>query len=215
MPATAKELTDEVLRRVRDVHGLAHSRAFARTLLSKSQQLVNTLLALVTTSTTFTTQPHQQLYSISGSLTGTDAISRVLAVREGGRDLSQLQDYRQLSHLNLRWLRAVGTRFEAWTHIGRDLLVIYPAKIQTSSVEVVGSKLTTELTGEATELELPNEYHDHLVTLTEIMLLAKQRDLEQAMRQLKYLSQKLPIDTSAIKLHLGEADKPGAGAIRA
>jgi hypothetical protein len=212
---TAKELTDEVLRRVRDVHGLAHSRAFARTLLSKSQQVLNTLLAVVTTSTTFTTQPHQQLYSISGSLTGTDTVSRVLAVREGGRDLSHLKDYRQLSHLNLRWLRAIGTRFEAWTHIGRDLLVIYPAKTSTSSVEIIGSKLTTALTGEATELEVPSEYHDHIVTLAEIMLLAKQRDLEQAMRQLKLLSEKLPIDTMAIKLHLGEPHQPSAGAIRA
>ena len=60
MPDVAKALTDQVLRRVRDVHGIAHSRELARTLLSHSQRLLNSLLGIVTTSTTFTTYPHQQ-----------------------------------------------------------------------------------------------------------------------------------------------------------
>jgi len=215
MPATAKELTDEVLRRVRDIHGLAHERSFVRTLLSHSQRLINTLLALVTTSSTLTSQPHQQLYSISGLLTGDDAVTRVLAIREGDRDLVRVSDYRQLSHLDLHWLRAIGTRHEHWTHIGRDLLVIYPAKTIATSLTVIGSKVTTDLTGEATELELPNEYHDYVLMLTEIQLLAKQRDLGQALRQLKRLSDLLPMDTMPLKLHLGDAINPSAGEIRA
>ena len=82
MPDVAKALTDQVLRRVRDVHGIAHSRDLARTLLSHSQRLLNSLLGIVTTSTTFTTYPHQQFYQISGLLTGADAITKVMAVRE-------------------------------------------------------------------------------------------------------------------------------------
>ena len=177
--------------------------------------MVNTLLAIVTTSTSLTTQPHQQLYTISGLLTGTDAVTRVLTVREGARDLSHLKDFHQINHLRLRWLRALGTQFHAWTHVGRDLLLIYPAKTSTDTVTIIGSKLTTDLTGEATELELPNEYHDHVVTLAEIQLLAKQRDLAQATRQLKRLSEMLPRDTMPIKLHIGEPMQPSAGAIRA
>ena len=85
MPDAAKNLTDELLRRVRDVHGLAHTREFARTVLSQSQQVLNTLLAIKLTATTLTTYPFQQFYTINGLLTGTDAITRVVAVRDGGK----------------------------------------------------------------------------------------------------------------------------------
>ena len=204
MPDVAKSLTDQVLRRVRDVHGLAHSRDFTRTILSHCQRLVNSLLGIVTTSTTFTTYPHQQFYQISGLLTGSDAITKVMAVREGSRDLTHLTNIRQLAHLDTRWVRAIGPRFDAWTQLGRDMLIIYPAKPLGSSVTIVGAKLTTALTGEDTALEMPNEYHDHIVSLAEIMLLAKQRDLTQAVRQLQRLSTALKTDTLPLKLHVGD-----------
>ena len=81
---------------------------------------------------------------------------------------------------------------------------IYPAKVTSSTVTIVGAKLTTALTGEDTALELPNEYHDHIISLAEIMLLAKQRDLVQAVRQLQRLSHALPTDVAPIKLHVGD-----------
>jgi len=204
VPDVAKTLTDQVLRRVRDVHGLAHSRDLARTILSHSQRLINSLLGIVTTSTTFTTYPHQQFYQISGLLTGSDAITKVMAVREGARDLTHLTNIRQLHHLDTRWVRALGPRFDAWTQLGRDMLIIYPAKVTSSSVTIVGAKLTTALTGEDTALEMPNEYHDHIVSLAEVMLLAKQRDLTQAIRQLQRLSHALKTDTIPLKLHVGD-----------
>ena len=61
MPDVAKALTDQVLRRVRDVHGIAHSRDLARTLLSHSQRLLNSLLGIVTTSTTPAIFPHRRI----------------------------------------------------------------------------------------------------------------------------------------------------------
>ena len=204
MPDVAKTLTDQVLRRVRDVHGLAHSRELVRTLLSHSQRLLNSLLGIVTTSTTFTTYAHQQFYQLSGLLTGTDAITKVMAVKDGPRDLMHLTNIRQLNHLDTRWVRALGPRFDAWTQLGRDMLIIYPAKPLNATVTIVGAKLTTALTGEDTALELPNEYHDHIVSLTEIMLLAKQRDLTQAVRQLQRLSHTLKTDTIPLKLHVGD-----------
>lgn len=204
MPDVAKSLTDQVLRRVRDVHGLAHSRDLARTILSHAQRLINSLLGIVTTSTTFTTYPHQQFYQISGLLTGSDAITKVMAVKEDSRDLTHLINIRQLHHLDTRWVRAIGPRFDAWTQLGRDMLIIYPAKTVGSTVTIVGAKLTTALTGEDTALEMPNEYHDHIVSLAEIMLLAKQRDLTQAVRQLQRLSHALKTDTIPPKLHVGD-----------
>ena len=115
-----------------------------------------------------------------------------------------LANIRQLNHLDMRWVRALGPRFDAWTQLGRDMVIIYPAKTLNSTVTIVGAKLTTELTGEDTALELPDEYHDHIISLTEIMLLAKQRDLTQAVRQLQRLSHAFKTDTIPPKLHVGD-----------
>ena len=202
MPETAKQLTDQLLRRVRDVSSTAHSRELAREILSKSQQILNTFLGLVTVTPTLTTQPYQQFYTINGLLTGADALTKLVAIREGARDLAPLPNWRHLSHLSLRWHRQLSERHEAWTQMGRDLLIIYPAKNYTSSVTIIGTKLTTDLTAETTELEFPNEYHDHIITLAEVLLLAKQRDLGQAFRQLSRLIDALPHDRAGTKFHL-------------
>lgn len=204
MPAVAKTLIDEVLRRVRDVHGLAHSREFTRTIVSHCQRLINASLGIVTTSTAFATYAHQQFYSISGLLTGDEAIVKVKSIRDGAKDLTPVTNIKQFAHLDLRWVRAVGPSFNSWTHLGRDLLVIYPAKSINSSVTIIGTKLTIALTGEDTALELPDEYHDHVISLAEVMLLAKQRDLSAAIRQLQRLSTALKLDLAPLRLHMGE-----------
>ena len=111
MPDVAKAPTDQVLRRVRDVHGIAHSRDLACTLLSHSQRLLNSLLWDCHHLDHFHHLPHQQFYQISGLLTGDDAITKVMAVREGTRDLTHLANIRQLTHLDTRWVRAIGPRF--------------------------------------------------------------------------------------------------------
>ena len=207
MPDVAKDLTDRLLRRVRDIHGLAHSRDFARGVLSGCQRVLNTLLGVVTVTPTLTTQPHQLFYSISGFFIDTEAMTKVMAVREDTRDLCKLDNMRALNHLDLHWVRAIGPRFEAWTQVGRDLLVIYPSKTASSSVTIIGAKLTTALTGEDTAMELPNEYHDHVISLAEVMLLLKQRDLYQASRQLTRLLHALPTDVVPTRLHIN--DLPG------
>ena len=64
------------------------------------------------------------------------------------------------------------------------MLIIYPAKVTSSTPSRLwGAKLhETALTGEDTALELPTSTNDHIISLAEIMLLAKQRDLVQAVR---------------------------------
>lgn len=208
----AATLTDEVLRRVRDPLGLAHTRDFARTCLSHAQRIINTALGVVVTTETFATTPLQMVYPVSGYWPNA---ARVIAVMEQGRDLAKLTNHVQLAHLDLNWFRAIGTRFEAWCPVGRDMIVIYPAKTQASTVQVKYIKLTTALTGEADVLEIPDTYNDSVLTLAECFLLAKQRDLNAAMTALKRLTDELKDDMLPVRLHLeGAGETVGAGNMR-
>ena len=208
----ASLLTDTVLRRVRDPQGLAHTRDFTRTCLSHAQRIINIALGVVVTTETMTTTAQQQVYSVSGYLPNA---GRVIAVLENGRDLVKLTNHVQLAHVNLHWFRELGTRFEAWCPVGRDLLVIYPGKAQDSTVQVKYARLTTPLLGEADELEMPNEYDDYIMTLAECFLLAKQRDLKAAMTALQRLTNEIKDDMLPVRLHLAGVDEPvGAGTMR-
>lgn len=212
MAELASTLTDTLLRRVRDPQGLAHSRTFARTCLSHAQRILNTTLGVVVQNVTFATTPQMQIYSVSGFV---PTAARVIAVRENGRDLAKLSNHVQLAHYSLQWFREVGSRFEAWCPIGRDLIAIYPAKSLASSVEIRYAKLTTDLTAETTATEMPDEYMDYIVTMAECFLLAKQRDLKAAMVALTRLTEDFKDDMLPVRLHMaGVGEAVGAGTMR-
>lgn len=212
MAELAATLTDTLLRRVRDPQGLAHSRDFARTCLSHAQRILNAALGVVVESATLATSPTMQVYPVTSLL---PSAARVLAVLEGTRDLAKLSNHIQLDHLDMKWFRAIGSRFEAWCPVGRDLIVIYPAKAMSSSVTVKYAKLTIALTGEGDATELPDEYMEDIITLAEIFLLAKQRDLKAALTALKRLTTELGNEMLPFRLHLGGAGEAvGAGSLR-
>lgn len=212
MTDLAATMTDTLLRRVRDPQGLAHTRDFARTCLSHSQRIINTALGVVVETLTFATTPTQMVYPVSSYFPNA---ARVIAVMENGRDLAKLANHVQLAHIDMSWFRAIGTRFEAWCPVGRDMIVIYPAKSTDSSVQVKYAKLTTALTGEADASEIPDLYDDYVLSLAECFLLAKQRDLKAAMVALQRLTNELKDDMLPVRLHLqGVGETVGAGNMR-
>lgn len=199
MTVLASTMTDVLLRRVRDPLGIAHGRDFARTCLSEAQIVLNAAIGVVVSNTTLVTTPGQMVFSVSGFL---PLAARVIAVREHGRDLAKLSSHVDLAHLNLLWFRDTGSRFEAWCPVGRDLLVIYPAKQSTSSVEVRYAVVTAPLAGEADALELPEEYTDYVLSLAECFLLLKQRDFGAAQTALSRVVTDMGIDMTATRLHV-------------
>jgi hypothetical protein len=210
----ASTMTDVLLRRVRDPLGFAHTREFARTCLSHAQIVLNAAIGVVVSNTTLTTNPSQMVYSVSGFL---PLAARVIAVRENGRDLAKLKSHLDLAHLSLFWFREVASRFEAWCPVGRDLIVIYPAKPSVSSVEVRYAVVTATLAGEADALEMPEEYTDYILSLAECFLLLKQRDFGAAQAALTRVVKDMGIDMTAIRLHVAGAasDMVSTGGMRA
>lgn len=102
------------------------------------------------------------------------AATRVVGVREAGRDLSEI-DWRAFEHLDGTWFRAIGDRFETFATVGRDLLIIYPAKDVASSVTVHYAKLTNDLTTDAIATEISDWKLPLVLDLAEAVLSAKAR----------------------------------------
>lgn len=173
MPDVAKTLIDVVLRRVRDPQGSAHSRDLVRSLLSHSQRMLNAVLGSATETVTLNTEAQRKFYPIS-ALVPTSA--RVLAVREGGRDLREI-GWLGFAQADRYWTRRLGSRFLEFSTIGRDLLVIHPAKDEASSVSVIAASLTTELSSEDTEVEVPVDDVPAVLSLAEAVLSLRDRNI--------------------------------------
>lgn len=172
--ATAGTYVDVVMRRTRDPNAVGLTRAFVRDLISRSQRMVNAQMRTVKESITLTTNPNQQFYAVT---VNAPASVRVEYVREGERDLRKVP-FQELSQADTKWFRKVGDKFELWSPVGRDMIVIHPAKPVSSSVEVVCTKLTTDLTTDAVHAEMPEDDMTHVIDLAEVLTLLKQRRWE-------------------------------------
>lgn len=187
MAEVAGSLVSALLRRIRDPQGIANTRVFARSILSDSQRLINAGRNRVLETTALTTNPLQMFYPLTASLP--NAV-RVRGVREGDRDLEEMT-LRQLSQLSSRWFRHIGDRFEAFCRVGRDLLIIYPAKSISSSVDVVYTKLTDNLVNDDEATDMPDEDLPDVMDLAEAILLIKGRELESVAPLVERITKRL------------------------
>lgn len=169
--ATAGTYVDIVMRRTRDPNAVGLTRAFVRDLISRSQRMVNAQMRTVKESLTLATNPNQQFYPVT---INAPASVRVEYVREGDRDLRKVT-IQELSEADTKWFRKVADRFELWAPVGRDQIVVHPAKAITSSVEVIYTKLTDELIDDTILAELPEDDMTHVLDLAEMLTLLKQR----------------------------------------
>lgn len=174
--STAGTLRAIVQRHVRDVNGTRHADAFVLDILSRVQRIINAGSQKVLVTGTLTTSANLQLYTINTEFTaGID----VIRVRSNNEDLTKVT-LQELNQLDRRWFRKVGSRFEMWAQLGRTLLVVHPALSVASSVEVVYSKLTTDLTADGTSLDLDADNDPMVTDLTEAILHLRQRDYQQS-----------------------------------
>lgn len=187
MAEVAGTLVSALLRRIRDPQAIANTRSFARSILSDSQRLINAGRNRVLETTTLTTNPLRMFYPLTASLP--NAI-RIRGVREGGRDLDKMT-LKQLSQLSSRWFRHTSDRFEAFSQVGRDLLVVYPAKSISSSVDVIYTKLTNNLVNDDEATDLPDEDLPDVMDLAGAILLIKGRELASVAPLIERITKRL------------------------
>jgi hypothetical protein len=176
-------LISTLLRRVRDPHAIGTTRTLTRTLLSRAQVLLNARDRLVLTTETLTTQPRCQIYPVHASLPLSQRILRVRDVDD--RNLDWEHKWRNLANYSVSWFRKIANQHYLSATIGRDLLVVHPAKNVESTVTVLSVKLTTELVEDDTALEIAVADEDALLDIAELMMSVKNRNLTRAMELLK------------------------------
>lgn len=172
---------DIVLQRVRDCGAALHPRAVVMKMFTHTQRIINTVMRLVISSGTLTTTPHRVFYPI---YTNFSDATRVVAVRDGNRDLTRLPDWTRLNYLSRRWFRDVGTEYTAFSEIGRSFLLVYPGQRESGTLTVYYTKLTREFINESDQTEIPDEYLSLLADLTASLLLIRARDFKDLQNML-------------------------------
>lgn len=173
MAEPAGSLVSTLLRRVRDPQGAMHDRVtVARPFLSHAQRLVNAGLRAVIGEAVLVTEPYRLIYPVAALLPNAVHIE---SVREADRDLADVT-WESLWHTDGSWFRRTGDRFEAFARIGRDLLVVYPAKKVASSITVVYTALTANLTQDSIATDLDDTLHAPMLALAESLLYLRARD---------------------------------------
>ena len=175
MATAASTLITAIRRRVRDENATAHTQAFVRDLLDRSQVAINTTTRSVVSDTTLNTTAGQAIYHVETDLTAAITPERVLW---NSQVIDQIEDWRELARMDRSWLVRRGDEIRAWTLIGHNLLVLYPALRVADTVTVRSSKVTAALSADATLLELPEELETLAMDLVTTLLLLRQRDLD-------------------------------------
>lgn len=171
MPIQAGELVDRVLQRIRDEHAAGTSRDLVRLVLTHAQRLLNAKLGLVMSSLPLATIAYQCVYPIAS--VAPDAL-RVIGVRSGARDLTEVK-WQEFWYLKRNWLRVARLQHESFALLGRNMLIIYPARPEPGIVTLQVARLTNALTSDLTDVELPEEFLPLLTDVVGAVALVRQR----------------------------------------
>lgn len=206
---TATSMTDEVLARVRDATGLMHTASFVRDRLTDAQRFLNGILGLSISSAAITLNPGQNFYKLSDSL---PFCIRLVGLRgsSGYRDAAELPSLDSLLIYGPHWSRRTGAYVESWTMVGRDVLVVYPALKSATTLDAYYVNVCAAFTSGATTSEFSTEQCGLIVTLTEALLLLRQRDLEAAGRAMERLQQALQPELALDRLGVGSRTRTPA-----
>jgi hypothetical protein len=167
------QVVDNVLQRVRDPNGTAHSRAFVLKLLTEVQRLINADSRAVLGEADITVDGETPFLDVTGLL-GTACI-RIETLRDGLRDVTKATSWREIAQADRRFLKRTGGIIDVWAPIGPMRCLLYPAPDHDTVLTAIYTKLTTPFVDETVGVELPDPLVPALVNLTEQILLCRQR----------------------------------------
>jgi hypothetical protein len=196
MAKTAGTVADLIRRRVYGYTGIAHTQAEVISLLDKTQRVANAFLRKVKSSATLSTLAQKQVYKLRDDLTSAIDVIRITESRSGNdEELFHVDEFAELTAYDQDWFRKIdGTRFDAWTQVGHDLLFIYPAKASGSTVTVYYTKLTNALSAAGDFFELADEDVHVAADLAEIMCLARDKQIMVAKEKIQQLAAYLGLE---------------------
>ena len=169
--ADSSTLITELSRRLRDPSNERHARTLVRDVLTQCQRVVNLAKRDKVATTSFTPTAGRTLYQNSEVAS---TVARILTIRQSGRDLHEVA-FPELAHVEHRWLRATGKRYELFSRIGGDLFALTPALDTPLAVDVVYVTVPADLTDGAGDVVISDEYIPLLLDIGEVMLAGRVR----------------------------------------
>lgn len=190
MAEVAGTLITEALRRVRDPRGEAHARSDVLTLLDRCQKMINVFTKQVLDPVTVATTPMQQVYAMQDVLP--DAVD-VVDIKEGNRSLPRVP-WSTLFYTDREWTRAWGSRYDVFSQLGLDFLILHPAESVAGSVVVVSVKNTSTLADEDTATNIVDDDLPAVLDLLEAVLNLRQREFNPSADAMKRAASRLLVD---------------------
>lgn len=169
-------IVDQILQRVRDPEGVIASRDFVRSRISDAQRLLNARFGWVLDETPLVTEPWRLFYPVVPLLT---EAQRVWYVSQGGQDLTYVP-WKTLTHMEQSWPRAFGPRYEIWSRIGYDTIVVWPATSRAESLAVKSSRITTLLDSDDDDFDVRDDVVPMITDLATALVTLKIRQLTTA-----------------------------------
>ena len=188
---------DLLQQRVRQTGNIGITQNFATQIFGMCERIANTHLRLVTATSNFSSVASTLVYDYRSTLT--TAVD-ILSITESNRPLLRCNSLLDLSALDPDWFRATtGTRFEAFCQLGRDFLILYPAKAAsgTNDLSITYSTLVAAYATYAAasgNLELPDEHAEIALGLAEIVLLSRNRTLPEIKERLTRLARSMGVN---------------------
>ena len=166
MATPAHILCDILLQRLRDKEGITHPRATVFKILTAVQRAVNERKKLVLATLPLTTKAYQVFYPVTPNLANTIDIAAVHD--ENGLDL-HFVDWHTFWYTDRGWHRRTADQFRLYSKVGREILMVWPAKQVDATVNVVTVVKTDDL-DEEVSIQLPDETFAVIEDFAEVIL---------------------------------------------
>jgi hypothetical protein len=191
MSTTAGQAKEILLRRVRQTGGIACSEAFALSILSKCQRIINAGGQFDIQSGTLSVAKQKLVHSIKDNITGSGLtefkFSDILYITGAGvKNIPKAASIEDFSAYDIDWWRKIdGTAIEMWMQLGRDLLITYPGLAAATTYSVYGIKYNPVLDDDSDSFQLKDERVDDVIKLSEIILLTRGRQYDEVKKRIK------------------------------
>ncbi len=171
-------LVDQILRRIRDVSGTAHTRDLVRRFLNYSEGFIGIAEQANLENFSFTTDPLRLVYNCKD----VDATGRIFSIRsikdENGKDLIECP-FGMLGGAKSNWFRDIGPEYLTWSPIGRDLFVLYPSRQAAQTMTVVAlTHVPYPYPNDAAVTTLQDHRFAETLDLAEALMLLRLRRLD-------------------------------------
>lgn len=176
-------VVDQILQRVRDPEGVIASRDFVRARISDAQRLLNARFGWVLDTASLVTEPWRLFYPVVPLL---PEGQRVWYVRQGGRNLDYVPR-ETLSHYDRGWPRALGPRYEIWSRIGYDTIVVWPGTVRSETLTVESSRITTPFANDDSDFDVRDDVVPMIADLATSLVTLKMRQLGPAVEVMNTL----------------------------